>query len=133
MDRIISLGRRKTSVARCFVNSAKSAGNGALTINKRSMEDYFPLEFLRQKALLPFQIVGLNASDFDIKINVSGGGITGQAEAIRLGLARAIVEMDAEHKSALRTEGVMTRDPRMVERKKYGQPKARKKTQFSKR
>lgn len=133
MDTIVTVGRRKTSVARCFFNDAKGAGKGTLTVNNRSLEDFFPVDVLQIKVMQPFSILELNPAQFDIKVNVNGGGITGQAEAVRMGFARALVEMDPEHKPALRAAGLMTRDPRMVERKKYGQPKARKKTQFSKR
>ena len=133
MDRIVSLGRRKTSVARCFFDPAKSAGNGTLEINGRTLENFFPVDVLQIKVLQPFSVLEISPADYDIKVNVHGGGITGQAEAIRMGFSRALVEIDEENKSPLRKAGFITRDPRMVERKKYGQPKARKKTQFSKR
>lgn len=133
MDRIVSLGRRKTAVARCFFDPAKKAGQGTLEINGRSLETFFPVDVLQIKVMQPFAVLEISAADFDIKVNVQGGGITGQAEAVRMGFARALVEMDEENKSPLRKAGFITRDPRMVERKKYGQPKARKKTQFSKR
>lgn len=133
MDTIVTVGRRKTSVARCYFNDAKSAGQGTLTVNNRSLEEFFPVDVLQIKVMQPFVILGIDPSGFDIKVNANGGGITGQAEAVRMGFARALVEMDAENKPPLRQAGLMTRDPRMVERKKYGQPKARKKTQFSKR
>jgi len=131
MDRIVTIGRRKTSVARCFVDQAK--GSGSLTINGSPLEVFFPFDLLQIKVLQPFTVTEIAATDFDIKINVQGGGFTGQAEAVRMGLARALVVMNEENKPALRKAGLLTRDPRMVERKKYGQPKARKKTQFSKR
>lgn len=133
MDSIIVVGRRKTSVARCFFNPAKKAGNGQMTINNRPMEEFFPVDVHQIKVMQPFTVLGASAADYDIKVNVRGGGMTGQAEAIRMGFARALVEIDAENKPALRAAGFVTRDSRMVERKKYGQPKARKKTQFSKR
>jgi small subunit ribosomal protein S9 len=112
---------------------AKEAGKGTLTFNGRSLEDFFPVDILRIKVLAPFNVLNLAISDYDIAVNVQGGGITGQAEAVRMGFSRSLVEMNAEFKSPLRQAGFMTRDSRMVERKKYGQPKARKKTQFSKR
>ena len=131
MDRIVTIGRRKTSVARCFIDRAK--GSGSFTINGRPMEVFFPIDLLQIKVCQPFTVTEIPLSDFDIKVNVNGGGFTGQAEAVRMGLARALVEVNEENKPALRRAGLVTRDPRMVERKKYGQPKARKKTQFSKR
>ncbi len=133
MDKIVNVGRRKCSVARCFMTRAKEAGKGTLTFNGRSLEDFFPVDILRIKVLAPFNVLNLAISDYDIAVNVQGGGITGQAEAVRMGFSRSLVEMNAEFKSPLRQAGFMTRDSRMVERKKYGQPKARKKTQFSKR
>jgi small subunit ribosomal protein S9 len=131
MDRIVTIGRRKTSIARIFVDRAK--GSGKFIINGRPMEEFFPIDLLQIKVNQPFTVTEIAATDFDIKVNVNGGGFTGQAEAIRMGIARALVEMNEENKPALRHAGLMTRDPRMVERKKYGQPKARKKVQFSKR
>lgn len=131
--RIVTLGRRKTSVARCFVDSAKTPGQGQFLVNKRPLNVFFPVDVLQLKIMQPFQVLDINPGDFDININVRGGGITGQAEAVRMGISRAFVEMDEENKPPLRRAGFLTRDPRMVERKKYGQPKARKKTQFSKR
>jgi small subunit ribosomal protein S9 len=133
MNKIVNVGRRKTSVARCFFNRAKEAGKGTLVINGRSLEVFFPVDLLQIKVLAPFHVLNLSVSDFDIQVNVQGGGITGQAEAVRMGFSRNLVEMTSEFKPALRAAGFMTRDSRMVERKKYGQPKARKKTQFSKR
>jgi small subunit ribosomal protein S9 len=107
-------------------------GNGALTINHRTAEDYFPLEWRRNNLKTPFEVTA-TVGQFDVLVNASGGGLTGQAEAIRLGIARALVKYDEELKKPLRDAGFLTRDPRMVERKKYGQPKARKRFQFSKR
>jgi small subunit ribosomal protein S9 len=125
---IHSIGRRKTSIARVYLE----AGNGAITVNSRDFKEYFPtgpLQYIVQQAQLT-----LNQKDnYDIKITVDGGGIKGQAEASRLGIARALVKISDENKSPLRKEGLLTRDPRMVERKKPGQKKARKKFQFSKR
>ena len=125
---IHSIGRRKTSIARVYLQ----AGNGAITINTRDFKEYFPTGPL-QYIVTQAQGV-LNAKEtYDIKITVDGGGIKGQAEASRLGIARALVKVSEENKPILRKEGLLTRDPRMVERKKPGQKKARKKFQFSKR
>jgi len=128
MEVIHKIGRRKTAVARVYV----SQGKGNITINKRDLGDYFPTPTLQYKVKQPFSLTQ-NEDSFDVTVNVYGGGITGQAEAIRLALSRALCEMDAEHRGVLKPEGLLTRDPRMVERKKYGQKKARKKFQFSKR
>ncbi len=128
METIHKIGRRKTAVARVYVTD----GKGAITINKRDLNDYFPTATLQYKVKQPFTLTN-NQENFDVKVNVYGGGITGQAEAIRLALSRALCEMDAEHRIVLKPEGLLTRDPRMVERKKFGQKKARKKFQFSKR
>lgn len=128
MSSINALGRRKTSVARVYL----SEGKGKITINGREFEDYVPLAIQRYKINRPFELTE-TTKKYDVKINVKGGGITGQVDAIRLGICRALVKVDADYKPALKAEGLMTRDPRMVERKKPGQPKARKKFQFSKR
>lgn len=128
MDVINSLGRRKKSIARVYL----SKGKGNVTINGKDYKEYFPTVTLQYRVNQPFALTE-NEKKFDVKANISGGGITGQAEALRLALSRALVELDAEHKPALKKEGLMTRDPRMVERKKPGQKKARKKFQFSKR
>ncbi len=128
MEVIHKIGRRKTAVARVYV----SEGNGNITINKKDLNVYFPTATLQYKVKQPFALTS-NDDNFDVKVNVYGGGITGQAEAIRLALSRALCEMDAEHRLVLKPEGLLTRDPRMVERKKFGQKKARKKFQFSKR
>jgi small subunit ribosomal protein S9 len=128
MEVINTIGRRKTSVARIYV----SQGSGIITVNKRTLENYFPSEVLRTVVQQPLATCD-GLGKFDIKVNVDGGGVTGQAEAIRLAIARALVEMNPENKPALRAEGFMTRDPRMVERKKYGRRKARRRFQFSKR
>lgn len=132
MDQIVTVGRRKTSVARVFLRQS-GAGKGSLTVNNREFEDFFPIDFLRIKILEPFSTLEISPADFDIKVNVHGGGVTGQAEALRMGIARALIQVDPEYRSDLKRNGLLTRDSRMVERKKYGQPKARKKTQFSKR
>lgn len=128
MEVINALGRRKTAVARVYLTK----GNGKISINKREMTEFFPIDFLQAKVHQPFALTG-TAGQYDIKVNVVGGGINGQAEAVRLGIYRALVEVSADYKPMLKLEGLMTRDPRMVERKKPGQPKARKKFQFSKR
>ena len=128
MDVINTSGRRKNAVARLYM----SEGKGEFTINNRDYKDYFPTGTLQYKINQPFNLTE-NAGKFDIKVNVSGGGITGQAEAVRLAISKALVELDAENKPTLKAEGLTTRDPRMVERKKFGQRKARKKVQFSKR
>ncbi|MDT0648517.1 30S ribosomal protein S9 [Autumnicola edwardsiae] len=128
MEVIHKIGRRKTAVARVYV----SDGNGNITVNKKEMNDYFTTGTLQYKVNQPLNLTG-NDKTFDVKVNVYGGGITGQAEAIRLALSRAMVELDEENRTTLKPEGLLTRDPRMVERKKYGQKKARKKFQFSKR
>jgi small subunit ribosomal protein S9 len=128
MEVINALGRRKTAVARVYLTK----GKGNISINKKSLNEMFPIDVLQAKVNQPF-VLTETVGQYDVKVNVAGGGINGQAEAIRLGISRALVEVSADYKSVLRTDGLMTRDPRMVERKKPGQPKARKKFQFSKR
>ena len=128
MEVVNSLGRRKTSVARVYL----SKGTGKITVNKRDYKEFFPVAILQGKVVQPFNLTE-TLDQFDVKVNVAGGGVNGQAEAIRLGISRALVEVSADYKPLLKVEGLMTRDPRMVERKKPGQPKARKKFQFSKR
>lgn len=123
-----AVGRRKTSTARVYLQ----AGSGEIIINERDAREYFPLLWRRRALAQPFEVTD-TLGQFDVHVNASGGGLTGQAEAIRLGIARALVEFDEELKPPLRSAGFLTRDDRMVERKKYGQPKARKKSQFSKR
>lgn len=123
-----TIGRRKTSVARVYLKN----GTGGISINGRDFKEYFPTMPLQYRLYQPFNITE-TLNQYDVKVNVKGGGITGQIEAVRLGIARALVEINPEYKTLLKAEGLMTRDPRMVERKKYGQPKARKKFQFSKR
>lgn len=123
-----TLGRRKTAVARVYL----SKGSGKVTVNHREVKDYFKTAVLLDKVNQPFALTG-TSGQFDVNINVDGGGVNGQAEAVRLGIARALVELNPDHKPALKIEGLMTRDPRMVERKKPGRKKARKKFQFSKR
>jgi len=128
MEVINALGRRKAAVARVFV----SEGNGQITINKRTLEQYFPSSILQFIVKQPLNKLGV-AEKYDIKVNLDGGGFKGQAEALRLAIARALVKINAEDKPALKAEGFLTRDAREVERKKPGQPKARKHFQFSKR
>lgn len=128
MEVINTLGRRKKSVARVYLKN----GTGSVTVNGRDFKEYFPTMPLQYRVRQPFMITETEGK-YDVMVNVHGGGITGQIEAMRLGISRALVEIDAEWKSKLRAEGLMTRDPRMVERKKYGQPGARKQFQFSKR
>lgn len=128
MEVIHKIGRRKTAVARVYL----SQGNGAITINNKELNDYFPTATLQYKVKQPFTLTD-TTDTYDVKVNVYGGGITGQAEAIRLAISRAMCEVDSENRTTLKPEGLLTRDPRMVERKKFGQKKARKKFQFSKR
>ena len=125
---IHKIGRRKTSVARVYLQE----GNGEIYINGRELKDYFTVDMLQYKVEQPFILTG-NKGKYNVDIKVFGGGITGQAEAIRLAISRALCEIDNEFRTQLKPEGLLTRDPRMVERKKYGQKKARKKFQFSKR
>ncbi|MDC6384077.1 30S ribosomal protein S9 [Flagellimonas taeanensis] len=128
MEVVHKIGRRKTAVARVYV----SEGSGNITVNKRDLNDYFSTATLQYKVKQPFTLTDTEGN-YDVKINVYGGGITGQAEAVRLALSRAMCEINAENREVLKPEGLLTRDPRMVERKKFGQKKARKKFQFSKR
>jgi small subunit ribosomal protein S9 len=128
MEVINTLGRRKTSVARVYLKK----GTGVVTVNKKDYKEFFPVAMLQSKINQPFELTD-TVGQYDITVNVIGGGINGQAEAIRLGISRALVKVSEDMKPALKAEGLMTRDPRMVERKKPGQPKARKKFQFSKR
>ncbi len=128
MEVINTIGRRKTSVARIYM----TPGKGEIKVNNKTMDTYFPTEILRTIVQQPLVKVDV-AGNFDIKVNVDGGGISGQAEAIRLAISRALCEVDAEYRSPLKSEGFLTRDPRMVERKKPGRRKARKAFQFSKR
>ncbi|MBP5770437.1 MAG: 30S ribosomal protein S9 [Bacteroidaceae bacterium] len=123
-----ALGRRKSAVARVYVTE----GNGKITINKKDLTEYFPSSILQFVVKQPLNLLDV-AEKYDIKVNVFGGGFTGQSQALRLAIARALVKINAEDKKALRSEGFMTRDPRAVERKKPGQPKARRRFQFSKR
>jgi len=128
METINTSGRRKNAVARVYLTS----GKGKITCNKKDIADYFPNLTQQKKVQMPFELTN-EAGNYDVNALLTGGGITGQAEALRLAISKALVEINAEHKPALRAEGLMTRDNRMVERKKPGQKKARKKFQFSKR
>ena len=124
----IFIGRRKTSVARVILRN----GTGKVTVNKREFENFFPIADNRDDVITPFKFTE-TLGKYDVFANVKGGGVRGQAEAIRLGISRALVAIDPELRGLLKPEGLLRRDPRMVERKKPGQPKARKKFQFSKR
>ena len=128
MEKVNSVGRRKAAVARVIMGE----GTGVITINKRPLEVYFPSSILQYIVKQPLATLSAEGK-YDIKVNLDGGGYKGQAEALRLAIARALVKVNPEDKPALRAEGFMTRDPRAVERKKPGQPKARKRFQFSKR
>lgn len=128
MEATHTVGRRKTAIARIYL----TPGSGKILINDRDYKDYFPTLPLQYKVNQAFEIVN-QKDQYDVKANVEGGGITGQAEAVRLAIARALVKINEEHKPVLRTNGLLTRDSRMVERKKPGQKKARKRFQFSKR
>lgn len=128
MEVINTLGRRKAAVARVYL----SEGKGKISINGRELEDFFPTKPLQYVVKQPLNLVEVDGK-FDLKINIFGGGIKGQAEAVRLGISRALIEVDPENRDALKKAGFLTRDSRVIERKKPGQPKARKKFQFSKR
>ena len=128
METINALGRRKSAVARVYVTE----GSGKIIINKRELADYFPSEILQYVVKQPLETLGV-ADKYDITLNIFGGGFTGQSQAARLAIARALVKINEEDKSTLRAAGFVTRDPREVERKKPGQPKARRRFQFSKR
>ena len=121
----IAVGRRKTSVARVILKP----GSGAITVNKKKFEEFFGLETVRNEVMLPLTATE-SMGKYDISVNVKGGGMMGQAGAMKLGISRALVQISEEHRAQLRVHGLMTRDPRMVERKKYGQKKARKRFQF---
>lgn len=129
MDTINAIGRRKASVARVYVRK----GTGKFEINGRTLADYFPMPHIQAKVTDPMSTVGLVASEYDVIVNVDGGGFKGQAEAVRLGVSRALVKMDETFKPTLKEKKFLTRDAREVERKKFGKPKARKSFQFSKR
>lgn len=128
MDTIITVGRRKAAVARVYL----SEGKGNITINNRKFEEYFTVKSMQKVVLKSFEVTE-NMGKYDINATIDGGGISGQADALSLGIARALVELDAENRGLLKPYGLLTRDPRVIERKKPGQKKARKKFQFSKR
>ncbi|MBQ7460877.1 MAG: 30S ribosomal protein S9 [Prevotella sp.] len=128
MEQINAIGRRKSSVARVYLKK----GTGTITINKRDLANYFPSAMLQYVVKQPLELLGVTG-EYDIKANLDGGGFTGQSQALRLAIARALVKINAEDKKALRDQGFLTRDSREVERKKPGQPKARRRFQFSKR
>ena len=128
MSVINSLGRRKTSIARIYMTE----GKGEIKVNKQDYKEYFPTEVLQLIINQPFELTGTKGN-YNLSVNVRGGGFNGQAEAVRLAISRALVEVDEEHRPVLKKEGLLTRDPRMVERKKYGKRKARRSFQFSKR
>ena len=128
MDRIHTIGRRKTAVARVYM----SEGKGNIVVNNKDAKEYFTTDTLLYRLNQPFSLTEM-MDKFDLKVNVNGGGITGQVEAIRLAISRALCQLDESNRTVLKAEGLLTRDPRMVERKKPGQKKARKKFQFSKR
>lgn len=128
METINTIGRRKTSVARIYVTE----GSGAITVNDKNLSDYFTTQVLVNTIQEPFVITNTQ-NKYDLKVNLNGGGFKGQAEALRLAIARALVKLDPEYRKPLKDKGLLRRDPRMVERKKPGQPKARKRFQFSKR
>jgi small subunit ribosomal protein S9 len=128
METVHKIGRRKTAVARVFLKE----GKGAITVNEREFEKYFPMPTLQYKVMQPLVLTN-NEKTFDIFVTVKGGGVKGQAEAVRLAIARALSEINQEFRAILKPEGLLTRDARMVERKKFGQKKARKRFQFSKR
>jgi len=127
-NEVVAVGRRKTAVARVRL----ATGSGKVTVNGRPFETYFPTDTLRMLALEPFTITD-STSKYDARVNVTGGGPNGQAGAVRHGLARALIGVDATLRGSLKSAGLLTRDPRMKERKKYGQPGARKRFQYSKR
>ena len=128
MEVIHTIGRRKTSVARLYI----SKGKGNIMVNKKAYKEFFPTATLQYKITQPLALTK-NEGKFDLKVTVKGGGFNGQAEAVRLAISRALCKFDEENRTILKPEGLLTRDPRMVERKKFGQKKARKKHQFSKR
>ena len=128
MEIINTIGRRKAAIARIYM----SEGKGQIIVNNRDFKEYFPDKLLHYVVEQPLNLLELRES-YDIKVNLDGGGMTGQAEALRLAISRALIKVNPDYKPALRAEGFVTRDPRVVERKKPGQPKARKRFQFSKR
>ena len=129
MEQINAIGRRKAAVARVYL----SQGKGNIIINGKDYKTYFPQQHIQGKITQPFQIIEVDNAIYDLKVNVDGGGIKGQAEAIRMGISRALVKLNEDFRSPLKGQKMLTRDARVVERKKYGKPKARKSFQFSKR
>jgi len=128
MEKMNAVGRRKTAIARVYLKE----GNGNVTVNGRDYKEYFPVAILQSTVLQAFEVTN-TLGKYDVTANMDGGGVKGQAEALRLGIARILCEIDAEMRPLLKAKGLMRRDPRMVERKKFGQKKARKRFQFSKR
>jgi small subunit ribosomal protein S9 len=128
MDILNAVGRRKTAIARVYLKE----GSGIITVNGRDFKEYFPMAILQATVEQPFQITN-TLGKYDVTVNMDGGGVKGQAEALRLGISRILCEIDPEMRPPLKAKGLMRRDPRMVERKKFGQKKARKRFQFSKR
>lgn len=128
MESVNAIGRRKSSVARVYLTN----GSGNVLVNGKKLEEYFPQKYMQLTIVDPFITVAAQ-NQYDVRVNVNGGGFKGQAEAIRLAVSRALVKVNEEHKKALKDKKYMTRDARVVERKKYGKPKARKSFQFSKR
>ena len=128
MDTVHTIGRRKTSIARIFM----SEGKGVIIVNKKKYTDYFPTPTLQYKVQQPFMLTNTEGN-YNLNVTVKGGGTNGQAEAVRLAISRGLCKINEEFRAELKPEGLLTRDPRMVERKKFGQKKARKKFQFSKR
>lgn len=128
MELINAIGRRKSAVARVYL----SEGSGKITINKKDVTEYFPSAILQYVVKQPLQLLGVEEK-YDIKVNLDGGGFTGQSQALRLAIARALVKINEDDKKALKSQGFLTRDSRVVERKKPGRPKARRRFQFSKR
>jgi small subunit ribosomal protein S9 len=129
MEQINAIGRRKASVARVYLMQ----GTGNITVNGKDYKAYFPQHHIQPSVVQPFGIIGVDNAIYDIKVNVNGGGIKGQAEAIRMGISRALVKLNEDFRTPLKSQKMLTRDARVVERKKYGKPKARKSFQFSKR
>lgn len=129
MEMINAIGRRKASVARVYLTQ----GNGNITVNGKDYKEYIPQTHLQPSITQPFRIIDVDNGIYDIKVNVAGGGIKGQTEAIRMGISRALVKLNEDFRSPLKAHKMLTRDARVVERKKYGKPKARKSFQFSKR
>ena len=129
MEQINAIGRRKASVARVYLTQ----GKGNILVNGKDYKEYFPQQHIQLKVTQPFNIIEVDNAIYDLKVNVNGGGIKGQAEAIRMAISRALVKLNEDFRSPLKSQKMLTRDARVVERKKYGKPKARKSFQFSKR